>query len=88
MTEQLNTKKLIVWLRDPKHYPDTDSILPHVSWKKERLNTIPLVIQEDWKELSVDELNEIDAPIREKGYATISEIYRAIEAKLKEKNGY
>jgi len=32
----------VLWLRDPKHYPEEDSIVPHVSWKKERLNTIPL----------------------------------------------
>ena len=39
-----------------------------------------------WVGLSTIELDEIDAPIRERGHAAISEIYRAIEAKLKEKN--
>ena len=39
-----------------------------------------------WVGLSTIELDEIDAPIRERGHATIAEIYRAIEAKLKEKN--
>jgi len=32
----------VAWLRDPKHYPPEDKILPHVTWKQERLNTIPL----------------------------------------------
>lgn len=39
-----------------------------------------------WVGLSTIELDEIDAPIRERGHATIAEIYRAIEAKLREKN--
>ena len=39
-----------------------------------------------WVGLSTIELDEIDAPIRERGHATIAEIYRAIEAKLKERN--
>lgn len=39
-----------------------------------------------WVGLSTVELDEIDAPIRERGHATIAEIYRAIEAKLREKN--
>jgi hypothetical protein len=32
----------VAWLRDPKHYPAEDKIMPHVTWEKERLNTIPL----------------------------------------------
>ena len=39
-----------------------------------------------WVGLSTSDLDEIDAPIRERGSATIAEIYRAIEAKLREKN--
>jgi hypothetical protein len=39
-----------------------------------------------WVGLTTSELDEIDALIRERGSATIAEIYRAIEAKLKEKN--
>ena len=39
-----------------------------------------------WVGLTTNELDEIDAPIRERGHATIAEIYRAIEAKLREKN--
>ena len=39
-----------------------------------------------WVGLSTIELDEIDAPIRERGHATIAEIYRAIESKLKERN--
>ena len=39
-----------------------------------------------WVGLSTVELDEIDAPIRERGHATVAEIYRAIEAKLREKN--
>lgn len=39
-----------------------------------------------WLGLSTVELDEIDAPIRERRHATIAEIYRAIEAKLREKN--
>ena len=39
-----------------------------------------------WVGLTTKELDEIEAPIRQKGNATIAEIYRAIEAKLKEKN--
>lgn len=40
-----------------------------------------------WVGLTTADLDEIDAPIRERGSATIVEIYRAIEAKLREKNG-
>jgi hypothetical protein len=32
----------VAWLRDPKHYPAEDKIMPHVTWEKERLNTTPL----------------------------------------------
>ena len=39
-----------------------------------------------WVGLTTADLDEIDAPIRERGSATIAEIYRAIEAKLREKN--
>ena len=42
--------------------------------------------QRTWVGLSSSDLDEIDAPIRERGHATIAEIYRAIEAKLREKN--
>ena len=40
-----------------------------------------------WVGLTTADLDEIDAPIRDRGSATIAEIYRAIEAKLREKNG-
>ena len=39
-----------------------------------------------WVGLTTADLDEIDAPIRKRGSATIAEIYHAIEAKLKEKN--
>ena len=32
----------VAWLRDPKHYPEPDLTLPHVTWERERLNIIPL----------------------------------------------
>ena len=51
----------------------------------EKLRTSPQP-SKPWVGLSTVELDEIDAPIRERGHATIAEIYRAIEAKLREKN--
>ena len=51
----------------------------------EKLRTSPQP-SKPWVGLSTIELDEIDAPIRERGHATIAEIYRAIEAKLREKN--
>lgn len=41
-----------------------------------------------WVGLTTADLDEIDAPIRERGSATIAEIYRAIEAKLRAVNGF
>ena len=49
--------------------------------------TTPPATQRQWVGLTTADLDEIDAPIRERGSATIAEIYRAIEAKLREKNG-
>ena len=43
-------------------------------------------IRRAWVGLNAKELYEIDDQIREKGSATIAEIYQAIEAKLKAKN--
>lgn len=48
--------------------------------------TTPPAAQREWVELTTDELDEIDKSIRKHGHATIAEIYRAIEAKLKEQN--
>jgi hypothetical protein len=50
------------------------------------LGAIPPTAQRQWVGLTTADLDEIDAPIRERGSATIAEIYRAIEAKLREKN--
>ena len=54
-------------------------------WTEKPLYTSPPA-SKPWVGLSTSELDEIDAPIRERGSATIAEIYRAIEAKLREKN--
>ena len=65
------------WLR--WHKPEDNNI-----------DSVPLYtspqLSKPWVGLSTIELDEIDAPIRERGHATIAEIYRAIEAKLKERN--
>ena len=55
------------------------------SWDIKPLYTSPPA-SKPWVGLSTIELDEIDAPIRERGHATIAEIYQAIEAKLREKN--
>ena len=73
-------------------FDDETEIIP--AEQKGKLGTaglrIPLYIDppasKPWVGLTTNELDEIDAPIRERGSATIAEIYRAIEAKLREKN--
>jgi hypothetical protein len=77
----------VAWLRDPKHYPAEDEILPHVTWKQERLNTIPLyttlpAAQRQWVGLTDEERTEI----RRDHYARTLPLMDAVEAKLKEKN--
>lgn len=75
----------------PRHplQPQTyiqDSANRHwVTWQAAVRSVAPPA-SKPWVGLSTIELDEIDAPIRERGHATIAEIYRAIESKLREKN--
>ena len=75
----------------PRHplQPQTyiqDSANRHwVTWQAAVRSVAPPA-SKPWVGLSTIELDEIDAPIRERGHATVAEIYRAIEAKLREKN--
>jgi hypothetical protein len=76
----------VAWLRDPKHYPE-DTLIPHVSWEKERLNTIPLYTtpqQRTWVGLTPEEMRECnyDGDIMiDRETAKLN-----VQAKLKEKN--
>ena len=64
---------------------DAKNVFFHLNFPVIPLYTSPPA-SKPWVGLSTIELDEIDAPIRERGHATIAEIYRAIESKLREKN--
>ena len=54
----------VAWLRDPKHYPEPDLTLPHVTWERERLNIIPLYTTppaREWVGLTDEEVDLMSA---------------------------
>ena len=84
----------VAWMKDCADFWEHYTYISEVSQENykaeaqmwvEKLRTSPQPIK-PWVGLSTVELDEIDAPIRERGHATVAEIYRAIEAKLREKN--
>ena len=77
----------VLWLRDPKHYPEEDSIVPHVSWKKERLNTIPLYTHPQPRKQLTDE--QIDAYLESEwtGYDSYHDCFKEIVRWTEAKHG-
>jgi hypothetical protein len=82
----------VAWLRDPKHYPAEDKIMPHVTWEKERLNTTPLyttppAAQRQWVGLTDKEKQEwVELMPDELKPRHIMNLINVIEVELKEKN--
>ncbi len=85
--EQAEKQEPVAWMCHP--FGDTEvEFSPHQECENcTPLYTTPPAAQRQWVGLTADELDEVDAPLRERGSATIAEIYRAIEAKLRSKNG-